>query len=159
MRFLRILFMRSRQKVMTSLALMYSCPSKWNSCPKNRGKTSLLYYLGQADFLRHSGGYRGPTEGESIYNFSLVTVLKIVLEPESCRCPATPYLSSFSRRMAWSTTESNALAKSRYRIFVWMLFSRFFPMECRTDSNWETQERFCMKPCCKFKTLTVLANI
>ena len=41
---LRILFMRSRQKVMTSLALVYSCPSQWNSCPKKWRNRSLLYY-------------------------------------------------------------------------------------------------------------------
>ena len=30
--------------------------------------------------LRHSGGCRGPTGGKSIYNYSLLTVLQIVLE-------------------------------------------------------------------------------
>ena len=38
-------------------------------------------YWAKQTSLRHSGGYRGPTEGESIYNYFLLTVLQIVLEP------------------------------------------------------------------------------
>lgn len=37
-------------------------------------------YWAKQTSLRHSGGYRGSTGGESIYNYSLLTVLQIVLE-------------------------------------------------------------------------------
>ena len=37
-------------------------------------------YWAKQTSLRHSRGYRAPTGGESIYNYSLLTVLHIVLE-------------------------------------------------------------------------------
>ena len=51
-------------------------------------------------------GHRGPVGGDPIYNYSSLTVRRMVPEP-GMHLPTTPYIS---RRMAWST-ELKALAR------------------------------------------------
>ena len=55
MNFLRILFTRSRQKVMTSLALIYSCPRLMKFLPKKGDNSVPLILLGVLPYITYTG--------------------------------------------------------------------------------------------------------